>query len=146
MTEPAFTDGEHQSAEDKAKVYKAWVAFLKSGLAWPKFTEALYKHLTLYCSHSAHFNRGGYYTFYFGEPGEHTQRFLDQFDPDKPGHGAELGGAYWHTDERWKDINGAMREAARSFVAKLREAMKTSEREQDLAHARALLAKHGEKA
>lgn len=143
---PSFKSVEFMSAGDKAKVLKAWVAFLKSGFSQEKFSEPLYKHLHLHCSFIAHFDRGGFWSHYFAEPGKRTLDFIDQFDPDLHGISVEYGGTHWLRMEDYADINAAMREAVRPFVAKLREAAKKAERERDLTLARALLAKHGEKA
>lgn len=143
---PEFADTEFMSAIEKKRVLKAWVAFLKSGLSFSKFTEELYKHIHLHCAFIAHYDRGGFWNFYFAAPAKQTLDFIDQFDPELPGYSAEEGGQHWLRSEDYGDVNQAMREAARPFVGKLREAAKTAERDRDLALARSLLAKHGEKA
>lgn len=139
-----FRDAEFMTAADKAKVFKAWVAFLKSDLAWAKFAETLYKHLHLHCSFIAHYDRAGFYAVYFTTDAEATLRFLDQFAPDGVGRSAELGATHWRTHEDYRDLADAMREAARPFLAGLRKKTKTDEKTRDLETARALLAKHGE--
>lgn len=144
MTTPTFRDVEFMTAAQKAKVLKAWVAFLKSGLAEAKFTEALYKHLHMHCSFIAHYDKGGFYSVYFTTDAEATLRFLDQFDPDGIGRSAELGATHWRTHEDYRDLADAMREAARPLLAELRTKIKADEKARDLKTARELLAKHGE--
>jgi hypothetical protein len=129
---------------NSAKIIKAWVAFLKSGFAQAKFTQSLYHHLYQHCSFIAHFDRHGFYAVYFTTDAEATLKFIDQFDPNGHGLAAELGGHHWRTGD-CADINEAMREAARPFISKLREATKAAEKTRDLVTARTLLAKHGEK-
>lgn len=145
MSAPVFTDAEFMTSKDKARVYKAWVAFLKSGLAWGKFTEVLYKHLYMHCMFIAHYNRAGFYDVYFGSDAVATLKFLRMFDPDGTGECVEgFCCDLWLTNKHYADLHQAMREALRPLLPKLREQVKAAERERDLAHARALLAKHGE--
>lgn len=144
MTTPTFRDVEFMTAADKAKVLKAWVAFLKSGFAWPKFTQPLYHHLYQHASFIAHFDRAGFYAVYFTTDAKATLHFLDQFDPDGVGRSAELGTTHWRTHEDYRDLADAMREAARPFLARLRLKVKADEKDRDLKKARELLAKHGE--
>jgi len=140
---PVFADEQFMSAQEKATVFRAWMGFLKNGFAYQQFTNALYKHLTLHCSFIAHYNRAGFHEFYFGEVSASTFRFLDQFDPGKPGISAELGATYWINGPTGGDLNRAMREGAGPYVPKLREAFLLKMKQRDLAAARALADKYG---
>lgn len=144
MTTPTFRDAEFMTAAQKAKVLKAWVAFLKSGLAWAKFSQPLYHHLYQHCSFIAHNDRSGFYSVYFTTDAKATLAFLDQFDPDGRGVSVECGNTHWRTFEDYRDLSDAMREAARPFLVGLREKTKADEKTRDLKKAQDLLAKHGE--
>jgi len=140
---PIFADEQFMSAQEKATVFRAWIGFLKNRFAYQQFTNALYEHLTLHCSFIAHYNRAGFHEFYFGKVSPSTFRFLDQFDPRKPGISAELGATYWINGPTGGDLNRAMREGAGPYVAKLREACLLEMKQRDLAAARALAGKYG---
>jgi hypothetical protein len=139
-----FQDEQFMSAAEKQLVLKAWTIFLRHGCRLEHFSERLYHHLSLHCSFIAHFNRHGFYEFYFSVPFDHTYSFLDQFDPGKAGIAAELGELYWLMDRATgSDLNHAMREVAGPYVAKLRYQFSESERRTDLAAASLLAAKYG---
>lgn len=138
-----FVDEDFISAQEKESVLRAWVRFLKNGCAWNDFTIALYTHLTLHCSFIAHYSRSGFYEYYFSNPGRHTLRFFDQFDPQKPGLSAEIGMAYWLNGPTAADLNRAMRDTAAAYVAKLRERFRIEIRQRDLAQAAALANAYG---
>lgn len=116
-----FMDEPFMSAAEKDSVLKSWVRFLKGGCAWHDFTTALYEHLTLHCCFIAHYSRSGFYEHYFSSPSQHTLRFLNQFDPAKPGISAEIGMLVWLNGPTAADLNRAMRDAAAPYVARLRE-------------------------
>jgi hypothetical protein len=63
---PDFIDEPFMSAKEKEVVLNAWTRFLKNGCKFQDFTDALYRHLTLHCSFIAHYDRLGFYEFYFG--------------------------------------------------------------------------------
>jgi hypothetical protein len=113
LDDPQFSDERFMSAEQKRKVLRTWKRFLNNGCAKSQFTEGLYHHLTQHCSFIAHFDRLGFYNFYFERITSDLFRFFDQFDPQKPGISAEYGTTHWlsahHTGG---DLNHAMREAA----------------------------------
>ena len=138
-----FVDEHFMSAGEKRSVLRAWVRFLKNGCTWNDFTIALYTHLTLHCSFIAHYNRLGFYEYYFSNPGPQTFRFFDQFDPVKPGISAEIGMASWLNGPTAADLNRAMRETSGPFLAKLRERFRIDIRERDLAQAAALAKAYG---
>jgi hypothetical protein len=139
-------DEKFMSGAEKQLVLKAWVTFLKHGCRSEHFTERLYDHLSLHCSFIAHFDRHGFYEFYFSHPSERTYRFLDQFDPCKPGIAAELGAMYWLMDRATgSDLNHAMREVAGTYIAKLRYQFSETEKHSDLALASVLAAKYGKR-
>jgi hypothetical protein len=132
-----FTDEIFMSAAEKESVLDAWVRFLKNGCAWHDFTAALYEHFTLHCSFIAHYHRLGFYEYYFANPGEQTFRFVDQFDPAKPGVSAEIAMMYWLNGPTASDLNQAMREAAAPYISKLRDRFQLEIKQRDLAHAAA---------
>jgi hypothetical protein len=137
-----FTDGQYMSASEKRLVLKAWIRFLKGGMRAEDFTHRLYEHLIQHCSFIAHFSQHGFYDSYF-TTGDGRMRFLVQFDPDSSGGSIEYGGlTHWLVGD-YADINEAMREAARPYVAELREAAAKQQRAADVEHARHLLARHG---
>jgi hypothetical protein len=96
--------------------------------------------------HNAHYDRRGFYEYYFADPGERTGRFLDQFDPGKPGISAEIGSTHWLMERAvGSDLNHAMREAAGPYITKLRYQFADIERQADLALAARLAEKHGKR-
>lgn len=139
-----FRDEHFMAAAEKEKVLRAWTRFLKSGCARTQFTEALYQHLSLHCSFIAHFDRNGFYNFYFERITPQLFRFFDQFDPEKPGISAELGSDGWlsphHTGA---DLSQAMRQAARPYLAALRQRFGETRRQRDISSATAILATYG---
>lgn len=141
-TQPIFTDVQFLSADEKRLTLKAWIRFLNGGMKLDNFTPRLYNHLIQHCSFIAHFSRLGFYDSYFSD-GDGRRHFLRQFDPDGGGGSIEYGGmTYWREGD-YADINEAMREAARPYIASLRENAAAQQREADVSEARRLLAKHG---
>ena len=139
-----FRDQHFMTAAEKEKVLRAWIRFLKSVCAKTQFTEALYQHLSLHCSFIAHFDRNGFYNFYFERITPDLFRFFDQFDPEKPGISAEFRSDGWLSPHNTgADLNRAMREAARPYLAALRQRFGETRRQRDISTARALLAAHG---
>lgn len=137
-------DEQFMSADEKSKVLHAWKKFLESACEKNRFTEALYHHLTLHCSFIAHYDRHGFYDFYFGRIDGDLFRFLDQFDPEKPGISAEYGATYWLDFHRTgADLNRAMRETAGPYLHKLRQRFEETRRQADIGAARQLLARYG---
>ncbi len=136
-----FRKVEFMSVRDKQLVLKAWVRFLKNGLRFADFTKRLYEHLHLHCSFIAHYNRLGFYSTYF-ENGEDTVKFLSQFDKRGECRSVEYGGSWWLGGD-YDDLNRAMIEEAAKFIPALVEKAQTEQQGADVAHARALLAKHG---
>ena len=138
-----FVDETFMSAVEKESVLQAWVRFLQSGCAWHDFTIDLYEHLALHCSFIAHYNRLGFYEYYFSNPGQQTFRFLDQFDPVKPGVSAEIGMMYWLNGPTASNLNRAMRETAAPYISTSRDRFQLEIRQRDLAHAAALAKLYG---
>jgi hypothetical protein len=143
MDSPDFIDEPFMSGKEKEVVLNAWTRFLKNGCKFNDFTDALYRHLALHCSFIAHYDRRGFYEFYFDTPGSSTIRFIDQFDPAKPGISAEIGMTYWLNGPTGADLNRAMREASAPYTSKLRELFLLDRKQRDLAQATALAAKYG---
>jgi len=125
-TSDQFKDVRFMTAAQKRRVLLQWVRFMKSGFDARHFMKSLYEHLTLHCSFIAHFNRGGFYEEYFKKPSD-TQRFLDQFDRSKGCRSVEYGDAGWLNDEEYRDLNGAMVEAATGALPELRQALRERE-------------------
>jgi hypothetical protein len=140
---PDFVDESFMSGKEKEVVLNAWTRFLKNGCKFHDFTDALYRHLTLHCSFIAHYGRRGFYEFYFGTPGSATIRFIDQFDPAKPGISAEIGMTYWLNGPTGADLNRAMREVSAPYTSKLRELFLLDRKQRDLSLAMATAAKYG---
>ena len=141
-----FNDEQFLSAQEKRLILRSWLLFLRHGCRLEHFSERLYHHLALHCSYIAHFNRRGFYEYYFADPSERTARFLDQFDPGKPGISAEMGATYWLMERAvGADLNHAMREAAGPYITKLRYQFADIERQADLALAARLAEKHGKR-
>ena len=136
-----FRDAKFMTAKEKERVLKAWERFLKGGCKFEQFTKALYQHLTLHCSFIAHYNRHGFYNYYFSNA--HVKKiFLSQFDPNGSKNSVEYGWNYWLTDSDFEDLNTAMVEIAGKYIPDLVENLNTEEREKDLNMARHLLDKH----
>ncbi len=136
-----FQDTRYMSKVQKTKVLTAWVRFLKGGLQFSQFTEALYDHLIQHCSFIAHYSRAGFYSHYF-EDGDSTALFLSQFDLRGPRLSVEYGGRYWLTGDH-KDLNRAMIEEAKEFIPSLAMAAYRKQQAADITKATALFAKHG---
>ena len=136
-----FSDTQFMSAREKALVLKTWVRFLPKGLLFEDFTDRLYKHLSLHCSFIAHYDRAGFYAEYF-ERGEDTIRFLSQFDKRGECRSVEYGATWWLQGD-YEDVNRAMIEEAAKYIPALAEKAQVTQRDADVAQARALLAKHG---
>ena len=137
----AFQDTKFMLATEKARVLRAWEAFLRHGCRQKDFTRALYEHLVLHCNFNAHYNRDGFYRTYFVE-GEHTAHFLTQFDRSRGCERVGYGGMSWLPGE-YGDINNAMVEVAAKYIPALTQVALKRQQEADVARARALLAKHG---
>lgn len=120
-----FTDAQFMTAQDKRKVLRAWVLFVRSGFKFTHFTKALYNHLIQHCSFIAHYDCGGFWHTYFADPGK-TQRFLDQFDRLKGCVSVEYGMTYWiqggnNVCAEYCDINNAMVDAIADILPEVRE-------------------------
>ena len=144
MADFQFSDERFMSADEKSKVLCAWKRFLESGCEKTRFTEALYHHLIQHCCFIAHYDRHGFYDFYFGRIEGDLFRFLDQFDPGKPGISAEYGVTYWlDSHHTGSDLNRAMRETAGPYLRILRQQFEEIRRQADIGAARQLLGRYG---
>lgn len=142
-------DAKFMSAAEKGKVLKHWETFLRSGLEKDKITKALYEHLIQHCSFIAHYDIHGFYATYF-ESGDDTLHFLSQFDTrgSKIPRSVEYGDTYWIAGgndvcEENYDINIEMCRIAWRYIPTLELKARNDQRHADLAHAEALLKKHG---
>jgi len=140
-----FKDSQFMTAVEKDKVYRHWTAFVKAlakGEASERlFTRDLYNHLIQHCSFIAHYNQGGFFETYFGEPSD-VCRFISQFDSTTGAISVEYGGN-WTSRDGYPDINIAMVEVATPLVPEIIAHFQQDAREKDLAIARELLSKHG---
>lgn len=75
--QPRFKDTKFMTAAEKEKVLKHWKAFLKSGFKWAKFTNALYDHLYIHQGYIAHYDKGGFHSYYFPN---NVAEFLREWD------------------------------------------------------------------
>ena len=133
-----FRDVEFMTAGEKAQVFRDWERFIESSFDRKYFTGRLYKHLTLHCSFIAHYDLAGFYDVYFGEK-RNTGRFIDQFTS---GISSEYGMDYWLRGSH-EDINHAMCEVMRKYSPDLKKRLAGEIEKEDIATAKALLAKHG---
>ncbi len=144
IEDPKLSDEQFMSAAEKQKVLRAWKRFLKGGCTKSQFTEDLYHHLSQHCSFIAHFNRHGFYDFYFDGPSPDVLRFLDQFDPNQPGISAEYGTTHWlSSHSTGADLNHAMRKTAWPHVQTLRKKFAERIRQRDIGAASRVLARYG---
>lgn len=142
--EISFADERFMSSQEKEKVFQAWKRFLKNGCAKAQFTELLYHHLSQHCSFIAHYDRHGFYDFYFGQITAKLVRFFDQFDPQLPGISAEYGATHWLSEfNTGADLNRAMRIAAGSYLEALRERFREEQRQREITAANVILARYG---
>ena len=139
----ALGDSPWMSAREKRLVLQAWVRFLKRGLRSADFTDRLYRHLHLHCRFIAHYHRAGFYGTYFEQEATVAQ-FLSQFDRRGECRSVEYGGDGWLQGE-YADLNRAMVEEGAAYIPAPIEQAQVTERNADLAHAYALLAKHGQR-
>ncbi len=101
-----FVDEKFMTAREKWRVLRAWRRFIRGGFEWGKFTEATYHHVIQHCSFIAHYDRGGFWDFYFNSDPKHLVRFLEQFGGDK--RSAEYGWTWWLKGPTGADLNQAM--------------------------------------
>jgi hypothetical protein len=142
--DPVFANEQFMSGAQKKKVLRAWDRFLKSGCAKSQFTQDLYHHLIQHCSLIAHFDRHGFYNFYFERITTDLFRFFDQFDPKQPGISAEYGGTHWLSKyNTGSDLNQAMREVAGTYLQSLRRTFEEVRRQRDIGAASCVLATYG---
>ena len=143
-----FADVQYMTANDKRLVLKAWVRFLRHGLREKDFSHRLYNHLIQHCSFIAHYNKTGFYNYYFGLAYK-VGYFLGQFDARNTRPGAavpgstEIGGTTYWGDRDYADINRAMVLAGSPFIPTLIKMAEAKQKAADLAEAARLLAKHG---
>jgi hypothetical protein len=135
-------DTKFMSAEDKRKVLRDWDSFLRLGIERKRFTKRLYHHLTQHCSFIAHFDRNGFYDYYFVHP-ERTILFLSQFDRNHPNElqSVEYSATWWLTDRDYSDINQAMCDIATEYAPHHYAKCYDAARQRDLAEAKRLLTK-----
>ena len=140
-----FKDSQFMTAVDKDKVYRHWLAFVRTlarGEASERlFTKDLYNHLIQHCSFIAHYDRDGFFETYFSDPKD-VCRFISQFDKERGAVSIEYGGG-WVELEGHGDINNSMVEAATPLAPAIYECFKIAEREKDIEAARILLGKYG---
>jgi hypothetical protein len=148
-----FTDSKFMSAEEKAKVLRAWERFLKGGCQKEQFSKALYHHLMQHCGFIAHYDLNGFYGTYF-EHGDDTVRFLSQFDIrnaelSQPGgeivlmpQNVEYGSRQWYTAD-YDDVNKAMIQVGVKYIPRLIEEAVKKGIAHDLNVAKRLVEKHG---
>lgn len=134
-------DTQFMSATEKESTLKAWERFLKNGCQEGQFTKALYHHLIQHCMFIAHYDRGGFYGTYFTNGGD-TAHFLTQFDRSKGCESVEYGMDIWLRGD-YADINNAMVDVAAKYIPVLTQQAQNRQKQTDITHARALLAKHG---
>ena len=83
---------------DDNQLIADWTKFIRGGFRLADFTPALYHHLTGHCAFIAHFDRPGFWSYYFDQQGNELVAFLNQFGGDTCA--AELGGTWWLAEER----------------------------------------------
>jgi hypothetical protein len=102
-----FVDEQFMMAQEKWRVLRAWRRFIRGGFELEKFTEATWHHLIQHCSFIAHYDRGGFWDFYFNSVPRDLAMFLNQFGGDH--RSAEYGGRLWLEDRfTGADLNRAM--------------------------------------
>lgn len=135
-------DAKFMTADEKGKVLKQWIRFIRNGFQLHDFTDKLYKHLSLHCSFIAHYNLQGFYHTYFEQP-ETTAKFLTQFDRNRGYRSVEYGGYSWINDAEYSDLNQAMCDAIEPYKARVYDECRLKEKITDIRTAKALLSKHG---
>lgn len=68
FNESQFTPTQWDTAADKANWANDLIAFIESGFDPKKFTEKLYKRLSMCFSHIAHYNSSGFWGEWFSSP------------------------------------------------------------------------------
>lgn len=142
-----FRSVEFMSVEEKQAVLRDWERFLRNmvnrggRVSERLFTKRLYEHLHLHCSFIAHFSRKGFFGTYFVNPGA-TLQFFRQFDSENRGRSVECGGSWWLRGD-YEDLNGAMCQAFEVVKAELLPMLRERAKQNDIAKAAVLLAKHG---
>ena len=115
-----FTDAEFLSADEKQKILKNWIAFLKFlakgghlehdkndlgsdyGNSAPRvFTKRIYEHLHLHCGFIAHYDINGFYSEYFNGDYKDLERFFNSIETW--GEYADIGEAMMKVFDEYKD-------------------------------------------
>lgn len=113
-----FTDERFMTALEKRRVLRSWRGFIRGGFRFDLFTKALYHHLIQHGAFIAHYDREGFWRYYFGpdSDADRLMQFLHQFGGDK--QSVEYGGRWWLTGGTGADLNAAMcREMERVYPA-----------------------------
>jgi hypothetical protein len=133
---------EFMTAIDKELVLKQWRLFLKGEFRFENFTHQLYDHLHLHCSFIAHYDRGGFFDFYF-QNSRNTTAFILQFTNGKS---VEYGGDRgWLTDPDYEDLNQAMCTEMQKYTDTILKQIQADIVSHDILQAKALAGKHGYK-
>lgn len=139
FTAAQFTATQFDTAETKAKFANALADFLLAGCPGSKFTKFLYHHLNLHFNgHIAHYNRQGFYAFWFAEQ-EHRERFIQRMLED-PCHG--------HPAHTFCDVEKAMQKWYAENKPQVDEALlrrMQAEQDAERAETRRLAALRGQK-
>jgi hypothetical protein len=133
-----FKDTRFMTAREKEGVLVDWERFLEKGFESAYFTDRLYKHLTMECSFIAHYDRGGFHDYYFGQK-RNTGSFIRQFTK---GESVEYGGRFWLQGDS-ADINQAMCDVMKEYAPELERKLERAIEVEDIQIALELLAKHG---
>lgn len=142
LPEMTMSDTEFMTGDEKMKVLRHWEAFLGRGCRWQDFTEALYHHLELHCAFIAHYDRRGFYEYYFST-GDGIKVFLVQFDRGQGCPAVEIGLTFWVCYPGMNDINNTLCDIAARYIPALTQLADSRQRKADVARAELLLSKHG---
>jgi len=98
MKNYSFSSVEFLTADEKMKILKNWIIFLKAlangeqmkmtidkygneiPIAFLKFTDRIYKHLSLHCGFIAHYNRFGFFSTYFNGDETNLHTFFENIE------------------------------------------------------------------
>lgn len=134
-----FEDGKLMPGIEKRIVYRDWERFVVSRFAFKLFTDKLYKHLIYHCAFIAHYNKVGFFSYYFMEDNQRKIAFIEQF---VSGRSVEYGDMTWLTGDDYRDINTAMMELMQKYSDKLKSELNEAVFKEDMEKIKSIMDKH----
>lgn len=141
LTAGNFSDSQFMSAAGKLKVVRHWERFVVArvnldvtqltpsdyGCSFRPWTLPLYRHFSLHLGHIAHFDRHGFFAAQW-LPWESLQRNMNNLAKGRDNMGFDM-----LADREYADVNKALVDVAREYLAPVLECVKSERKAQALA-------------